>query len=264
MTQFYKVARSDGFDFYTGKTINYQENIGRTVRVPNIDENPRLCSNTVIHASRNPNDGFIGAELPCSIYVVEGEPVISSQKIGGFEELYIVKEVPQNQMDELLGWRYSEACNPVHPFKIPASKVTDKHIELLKKWISVCDSIWDIGIRKVVWPSLRASYGDAVADTIGDSNWILVGDSVKASVDASVRLSVNGALTAYTGSFFPNIKEWKNIKHKPGEYPFQSAADLWREGLVAAFDGKTWRLHGGLNAEILLVEKKFVDTCAVF
>ena len=262
--QFYKVARSDGLDIYTGKTINYRENIGKTVRVPNVDGNPRLCSNTVIHASRNPNDGFIGAELPCSIYVVEGEPVTSSPKISGFKELYIVKEVPQNQMDELLGWRYSEGCNPVHPFKIPAPKVTDQHVELLKNWISIWDSIWDLGIRMTVWPSIRAAYGDPVADVVGDSNWILVGDSVKASVGASVRATVNDALTAYTGSFFPNIREWMNIEHKPGEYPFQPAVDLWRQGLVAAFDGKAWRLHGGLDAEILLIEKNFVDNCVKF
>jgi hypothetical protein len=55
---------------------------------------------------------------------------------------------------------------------------------------------------------------------------------------------------AYTSSFF-DISKWKHIKHKKGENPFQCAIDLWNNGLVASFDGETWRLHGGKNARVL-------------
>lgn len=35
------------------------------------------------------------------------------------------------------------------------------------------------------------------------------------------------------------------------KYPFQSAADLWRADLVPSFDGVTWRLHSGPQADIV-------------
>ena len=60
----------------------------------------------------------------------------------------------------------------------------------------------------------------------------------------SARNSVWDSVWAYIGSLFPNIKKWKyteNIKVKG--YPFQSAVDLWKMGLVPSYDGKVWRLH---------------------
>lgn len=76
--------------------------------------------------------------------------------------------------------------------------------------------------------------------------WASVLDSVGASVRASVRASV----WAYIGSFFL-LEEWKYIKHKKGEYPYQPAVDLWEKGLVPSFDGKTWRIHSGKNATVV-------------
>lgn len=34
MKKYYKLAKPDGFDWYTGKTINYRESIGKIVTVP--------------------------------------------------------------------------------------------------------------------------------------------------------------------------------------------------------------------------------------
>jgi hypothetical protein len=56
---------------------------------------------------------------------------------------------------------------------------------------------------------------------------------------------------AYIGSFFPNIKKWKYIEYEEGEYPFQSAVNLWRRGLVSSYDGEKWRLHSGNKMEIV-------------
>jgi hypothetical protein len=78
----------------------------------------------------------------------------------------------------------------------------------------------------------------------------LVGDSVRDSVWDSVWASVGDSVWAYVGSFF-NLPQWKYIKHKPGEYPFQAAVDLWYHNLVPSFDGKTWWLHTGPNAHII-------------
>ena len=58
---------------------------------------------------------------------------------------------------------------------------------------------------------------------------------------------------AYFGSLFPNINIWKYKNHEQGQYPFQSAVDLWYRGLIPSFDGKTWRLHSGKKAEVVWI-----------
>ena len=124
----------------------------------------------------------------------------------------------------------------VHPFKLDPPEITEEHIQLLREWASVRDSV-------------GASVGDSVMDSVGDS----VGDSVWASVWASVRDSVRDSVWAYTGSFFALKRSgWKNTDRVQGNgYPFASAVKLWDQGLVPSFDGKKWRLHGGPNGKTL-------------
>jgi hypothetical protein len=103
-------------------------------------------------------------------------------------------------------------------------------------------------VRDSVWASVEDSVGDSVWDSVGDSVgasiwhsvWALVEDSVWALVEDSVVDSV----WAYVGTFF-KLPKWQE------GYPFQSAVDLWEMGLVASFDGATWRLHGGPNGQVL-------------
>jgi hypothetical protein len=80
-----------------------------------------------------------------------------------------------------------------------------------------------------------------------------VWDSVRGSVVDSVGGSVWGSVWGYVGSlFYLKRKDWKYTKKiKCKGYPFQPAVDLWKMGLVASFDGTTWRLHGGKKAKIL-------------
>jgi len=70
-----------------------------------------------------------------------------------------------------------------------------------------------------------------------DSVWASVGDSVRDSVWDSVRDSVWG----YISSFI-------SIEY---ERDYSSAVKLWEAGLVPSFDGETWRLHSGVNAEVV-------------
>jgi len=136
-----------------------------------------------------------------------------------------------------------EARNPINPFEIePPKRITKKHLKLLKKWDSVRDSV-----RASVWASVWDSVWDSVRDSVRDSVWDSVGDSVWDSVWDSVGDSVwdlvGASVWAYIGSIF-KIKKWKyteNIKTKG--YPFQSAVDLWKMGLVPSYDGEIWRLH---------------------
>jgi len=237
--KFYKLAKLDGFDFYTGKTINYRENIGKTVKCPQFNVAGDLCSDAFIHASRKPNDCFVGARIPCSAYRVSGKSIKEDKVKCGFEELAIIEELNPKTVFQ---WNYKEACNPINPFKIlPPNKITKKHIQLTEKWASVGDLV---GLRASVW----ASVGDLVG--LRASVWASVRDLVglRASVWASTGLgdSVRDSVWAYIGSIFiSEVPAWKK------EYPYQCAVDLWKMGLVPSFDGKKWRLHGGSTAEIL-------------
>jgi hypothetical protein len=263
MKVYYKLADPHGFDFHTHKTVNYAENIGKTITVPKYKKGskPNLCSDTVLHACEDANNCFISAGFPCRVFKVTGRPVVSDGSKSGFRKLRILEEIPQETLDEFFGWRYSEVCNPIHPLKLQAPQIADMQILALQNWASVRasvrasvgDSVWDS-----VWASVWASVGDSVGASVGvsvwdsvgasvrDSVWASVGDSVRASVGDSVGASVR----AYIGSLFPNIKTWKYAPTNTKGYPYQPCVDLWRQGIVPSFDGKTWRLHTGLDAKI--------------
>ena len=223
--KYYKLAMPSGYDFYTGKTINYRDNIGKTVRPPNANRSGGLCSSSFIHAADAPNKCFIGAHIPCSAYIVHGDPVICDDEKCGFVELEVLSEV--SDLDVLFGWNYSEACNPIHALHLPAKRtMTVERMALLGEWASV---------RASVGASVRASVGASVWDTVGDTVWDTVWDTVG----------------AYIGSLFPNTAEWLHVGHESGVYPFQPVVDLWKQGIVPSFDGKSWRLHSGRQAKII-------------
>ena len=212
----YKLTRPDGFDFHS-ETINYRDNIGKIIRVTDYDPPERGSCGRGLHASRKPNDCFIGANIPCAAFKVKGiQPIARDENKTRYRALKVLEEI--ENLDSLFGWNYTEAIKPINPLKIKPPEIKQKHIDLLRLWNSMWNSVWD---------SMRAS----VRASVGDSVW------------ASVR--------AYTGSLFTNIKKWKYIEHKKGEYPFQPCVDLWKQGLVPSYDGKIWRLHGNENAEIL-------------
>lgn len=247
MDKFYKLARPDGWDFYTGNTINYRDKIGKIARRPETGI-VRLCSNTCLHASRNPNQALIAAKIPCSVYFVEGIPIKEDKNKAGFKQFLVLEELNPEKVFE---WKYKEACNSSYPFKIKPPKITTIQIELVKDWASTRALVGDLA-----WDSVRASVGDSVRASVGDliwdSVWASIGGSIWNSVCDSVRGSIWNLVWAYLGWIFsPCIKKWKYIDHKKGIYPFQSAVDLWMRGLVPSFDGKLWRLHGGENGKIL-------------
>lgn len=175
----YKIARPDGWDFYTGKTINYRKNVGKIVRW----DETKVWSAAVFKkkiniASSNPNDCFRtdcfryyvepGSELElwggdfypvdrfaiyksrkydvhidginCSAFRVRGVPVCSEKRMWSFEELEVLEEI--KDLDSLFGWKYSEAINLVNPLKHKA-KVTPEDIELLRSWASIYESVLD-------------------------------------------------------------------------------------------------------------------------
>ena len=256
----YKLARPDGFDFYTGKMVQYRGEFPHVVKPPNADAKLGICSSGVLHASLNPNDCFVGAKMPCSAYRVRGIPACGNAEKWGFTELAILEEI--TDLDKLFGWRYSEVINPIHPFKLPKRIPTDEDMALLKQWItvrasvwatvraSVGDSVWDT-VRDSVWDSVWATVWATVRDSVGDTVWATVWATMRDSVWDTVRDSVWDTVWAYIGSLFPRVTKWKYINHKKCAYPFQSGVDLWKRGLVPSFDGKIWQLRSGEEAEVV-------------
>jgi hypothetical protein len=243
MKKYWKLARPDGWDFKTGKTINYRNNIGKIVVCPD-EGKPKLCSSTVIHASKDVNDCFIGTSIPCSVYRVEGKPVVESTEKCGFKELKVLEELAPEDVFE---WDYRTAVAPFDPFSKNRKRVTKKEIQLLRKWVKVWYSVGDSVVYSV-GDSVRDYVGDSVLDSVSDYIVYSVGDSV----GDYVGYSVWDYVLAYTGWIFRDVvKKWRYIDHIKGEYPFQPAVDLWHRGLVARREGKVWRLHGGNDGRIL-------------
>ena len=224
---------------------------------PDFDLGDAECSNGFY---ATPIDGLHYAYRPGRrVFVAEvrGQSRVFDCMKQRYEDIMLTDELTADQIKQMaidaeqrVGYRLPEVLFPVNPLLLPKAIPTDADIIMLKQWASVRASagfsVWDS-----VWDSVRASVWDGVGASVSASVSASVGASVWASVWASVRDSVS----AYVGSLFPNITRWKYIAHEPGIYPFQSAANLWRRGLVPSYDGKQWRLHSGPTAEIVWEEK---------
>lgn len=85
--------------------------------------------------------------------------------------------------------------------------------------------------------------------------WASVGDSVWASVGASVEASVGASVVASVGAY---ISTFFAIEY---EYDLSPAIRLWERGIVASFDGSTWRLHSGKDAQVIYqINKEELET----
>src|SRR3990167_7135229 len=160
-----KLARPDGWDFYSGDTVNYRDNIGGKVYAPE-PHGKILCAPGILHACKNPNDCFVGAKIPCAAFLVRGRSVANDGAKRGFHSLKVLEEV--TDLNALFGWNYMEARNPIHPFRLTPPAITDNHKALLQKWASAWASVRDSG-RDSVGASVWASVWDSVRDSVRDS-----------------------------------------------------------------------------------------------
>lgn len=99
---YYKVAKPDGFDFRTGRTINYKENVGKTVYCPKNSRNPMLCTSTVLHASSNLLHALSYANIPCTIFKVTGTPVVSSYDKHGFKQMKVEEQLSTKNLKKAI------------------------------------------------------------------------------------------------------------------------------------------------------------------
>jgi hypothetical protein len=209
---------------------------------------------------------------------VSGIPVKRDKDKCGFVELEVIKEI--TDLNALFEWNYEEAIKPFNPFRDSSKKrkMTDEIMYLLNSWNSVRNSVRHsvgtsvgtsvrisvgISVWKSVWDSVGTSVENSVGNSVWNSVWDSVGTSVENSVGTSVWTSVGtwvrnsvwdsvwDSVWAYIGSLFPNIENWWYIQHECGVYPYQSVVDLWKQGIVPSFDGRLWRLHSGVRAEVI-------------
>lgn len=185
--------------------------------------------------------------------------------------------------DLRLKFNYQETIYPFDPRKTQP-QFNDDALKLLEKWASVRDSI-RASIQDSMWDSIRVSVYDSVHLSIRDSMWsslwtsvrtsihLLVWSSLWSSIWTTIRASIHNSIqdsvldsiwtsiwasvrdseSAYIGTLFPQIKKWKYVNFKYDNYPFSSAVELLKRGLVPAYNSnsKKWYLLGGQKMEII-------------
>ena len=243
METYYKLARWDGWDFFTANTVNYRA----ATQATGVDKIVKvLCPDSkrasgVIYASTDPNNCFPGAEIPCSAYRVSGTPVSDNGKKYGFFELEVLEEI--QDMNAMFGWNYSRLASMRSPFSLPKAEAGDKEIELLKQWSHVWQSLW-ITLPQLVPYWVWFWVGAVMAPVISDP----VSRSLKSNSNI-VLGTVAASNWAYLGSCFPKIKE--KIVNESGEYRFQPVVDLWDKGIIVSSENDIWHLHSGEKGEVI-------------
>ena len=242
----YKILKKQGETYYSPfQSYRYgilDDFIGVEMVCEYFDDSNKECSN-----------GFYATDIRGLIYtnLLQGKTVFEVEMSGRnikfsdykwrWEKQTFIREIPIEELKELvkvesdkMDWNYYEMLFPKNPFNLPIQPVTDKHKKLLKEWDSVRNSV-----RGSVWVSVLDSARNSVLD------------SVRVSFRDSFSDSVSDHIYAYISSAFPKINKWKYINHEDGINPFQSGIDLWNDGFIAGFDGKTWKLYSGTNTEIV-------------
>jgi hypothetical protein len=220
----------------------------------------------VVRAEISPEKGNLSLPLPEWRYKVDQDLIPD-----WYDAVLCERETKAALKDwaaaKLNGWNVKETFAPVNPLKIAKKKLPKKELlRLLESWAavreSVLPSVW-LSVREsvgetigrsmwnAVWNSTWNSVRISVKDTVGTSVRYLVGVAVWVSVWRTVEDSVHDSVWAYISSLFPNIKVWKYAE-KLGPDPWRPLLTLWYAGYTPSFDGKTWRLHAGENAAIVL------------
>ena len=237
----YKAVRLDRTSHYDKET---KWRVGSTITVDNADPPEDGPCGRGIHSSKKLLDAVSYQTGPSRYYLIEGIDDLSKDttKVRS-RGVVVLAEIGKKEQDKLAGLKLYEANHPVNPLLRKPRKI---NIEpLVKEWDSVMNNVRD-SVGNSVWNSVRYS----VMNNVRDSVWDSVGYSVRASVGNSVRDSVYG----YIGGLFPNITTWKYAESL-GPDPWRPLLRLWYAGYVPSFDGTTWRVHAGKNAEVVWSKK---------
>ena len=97
---YYKLTTHDGWDLYTGATINYREahERGEAVRLESTAA-AKLCTAAVLHAGHTPRATFSGLAREwtgldkLALWEVTGVPLVDDGRKAGFRELRVLREL---------------------------------------------------------------------------------------------------------------------------------------------------------------------------
>lgn len=224
---FLKAFRADGFDFYTGKTINYAESIGKKVSVPkeHMKDPPVLCSVGVLHASRTEIDLVAGrfiTSYPFRIVRVKGEPVVQDSEKAGFKELTVLSE--EKDLDALFGVRWANMEKlSVDPTKVSPREVTEADLAALKEYAGLRD-------LQGLW-GLRLSY--LISEVVTDrEKWLLKHIYLIEPCEALIRLVKAGLIPTKDGD------EWTLWHYVGGKWVEAAKAKVDATAITRALNKK--------------------------
>lgn len=145
------------------------------------------------------------------------------------------KRLIKEQSDKM-EWNYYSCVYPINPFNGEKKELTKKIFENVQECIAAWNSVEG---------SAKAPAWDSAWNSAWGSVWNSVWNSVKASAKASVKDSTWDFVWAYIGYQFQNCSLWEN-----GIYKYRCFIDLWNEGFVMSYDGNTYELRSGKNADM--------------
>ena len=253
--QFYKGLNENWADCYTGQT-KYRKN--KIIRIEENKRRAKLCTDGVLHASKK-IENCIEFSSSTQFCIVEGIPVISDGIKLGFYEYKVIRRLAHKEIGKILKMNF-DLRSITHFFK--RKRVVRKaDIRLLHKWASVRDSIWgsvyesvNTPVRSSIWDSVWNSVWNSVSDSVRDLVWDSVNAFDNVSIWPLIWLAVRASIYAYLGSLFTYVKRWKYIKHKKGEYPFESAVELLKRGLMPIITKKKQYILSGPKFEVIYEE----------
>ena len=217
MTSYYKLTTHDGWDLFTGSTVNYRAACGTGVPLHCPTEpsssGPALCQPGVLHASLTPRATFSGLDRErqgldrLALWEVVGDPVVDDGRTVGFRALLVVRELPLIATvwgagyHERIAWVHDELIPAVReiPWLRPPSAPVYEHLEALATEHLLALSEWgDTGPLPLRVVSGRADAAVAAADAADAADAVAAGDVAAGDVaaDAAIYATVGAAADA--------------------------------------------------------------------
>jgi len=263
MTTYYKAVRLDHTSHWDGKTF-WKE--GEITTPDLFDPDPNIACGHGLHICKSLMGAVRSQEGSSEYCLVEplGTQVIGGDKIR-CEKVKCIRFLEQEETDDIAGFKLWEASHPVNPLLLERDETLDLE-KLLREWIAVPSSG---SVIHRTWGTVRDTIPASILDTVRSTTWATIWPRIRSSVwgsfwgtvPASVLNAVQSEVRAtsgdlivdtlyvYIGGLFSGIKKWKYVK---GPDPWRPMLTLWYGGYLPSFDGKTWRLHVGPKAEIIL------------
>ena len=248
MTSYYKLTTHDGWDLFTGSTVNYRAACGTGVPLQCPTEpsssGPALCQPGVLHASLTPRATFSGLDRErqgldrLALWEVVGDPVVDDGRTVGFRALLVVRELPLIATvwgagyHERIAWVHDELIPAVReiPWLRPPEAPVYEHLEGLATEHLLALSEWgDTGPLPLRVVSGRADAAVAAADAADAA-----ADAADAAADAAaVAAGLFGRLRwyVYPGYAIRRCARW-HLRGDERANPWLPLVELWSLGVL--------------------------------